>query len=385
MAKKIFIALGLFLVLASLAGAAFLFATYNKIVVTSAVAPSPTPEVPKVDAFNNLQPYSLLLLGYGGGGHAGGKLTDTIMIVHIIPADKKVFLISLPRDLWVDLPAAEDKLSSWKINAAYAIGSDDKGYPHKPLQYTGPAGGGELSKFAVKQVTGIDIQNFASIDFFGFTKSIDTLKGIPIKVEKTFDDELYPIEGKEDDPCGKSPEEITQLTATMSASLVEKQFTCRYELLHFDAGKVIMDGQTALKYARSRHSAQDGGDFNRAARQRQVMLGIKEKVVSLDFFSKAIPFISTLGDHIRTDANATKMEEFIHYKDDLRTYSIHNIALSDQNVLKLSVSANGQSILVSKEGIGKWDSVHQWIQDEIKNVDILPPTATPSATTKKTK
>ena len=123
-----------------MAGALYGWNIYKKVNTTSTPAasttatPEPTPDPDR--------PVSFLLMGYGGGGHEGGKLTDTMMVVYVQPKLQQIDLISIPRDLWVSFPVNGETESYWKINAAYALGSDDRNYPHKLAQYTGPGGGG---------------------------------------------------------------------------------------------------------------------------------------------------------------------------------------------------------------------------------------------------
>jgi anionic cell wall polymer biosynthesis LytR-Cps2A-Psr (LCP) family protein len=368
MMKKVLLILLLGIIFCLTALGVFAFGTFNKISVHSNKPRSNSQTVtpmPKIDHFHNGQPYSLLLLGYGGGKHEGGKLTDSIMLARIIPEKEKVFLISLPRDLWVPLQSNGTASAYWKINAAYAIGSDDRQYPRKPDQFKGPAGGGEMAKDAVSKVTGLPVDNFVALDFYSFTKTIDVLKGVDVKVERTFDDDQYPIEGKETDTCGKSDEELGRI-ATLSATLREKEFGCRYELLHFDKGITHMDGETALKYVRSRHSLQDGGDFNRAARQRSLIVAVKQKVLSLNFFPKIIPFIGSLGNDIQTDMELTDMEDALHYSNELSNYQIQTIALTDKNILVQTRSSNGQDILAPKAGIENLDSIKDWLKAEME-------------------
>ncbi len=378
--KKIVFTIFLVCVFIITAAATYFYSTYNRIIVKPwGKQPTPTPtSSPIPDVFNQGRTQTTLLMGYGGGGHQGGLLTDTMMLAIIDPPTKTITLFSLPRDLWVELPVNGDQLSGWKINAAYAIGSDDRGYRHKPIEYTGPAGGGQLAKFAVKQATGLEVDKFVTINFSGFRKSIDVLGGVDVSVEKTFNDPLYPIEGKEDDPCGKTAEEL-QVYATMSASVAEKDFPCRYENLHFDKGMTHMDGQTALKYVRSRHSLQDGTDFGRAARQRNLLIAVKDRVFRLDFFPKIIPFINSLSEDLKTDYDINTMQEVLKYRQDLGNYKITTMALSEDNVLKLGRSPNGQSIVMPREGIDKWDTIHTWIQEELQKLRH-PELATPSAT-----
>jgi anionic cell wall polymer biosynthesis LytR-Cps2A-Psr (LCP) family protein len=140
-----------------------------------------------------------------------------------------------------------------------------------------------------------------------------------------------------------------------------------------------MDGETALKYVRSRHSAQDGSDFGRAARQRNVILAVRDKVFRLDFFPKIIPFVSSLTDDLKTDFALADMQNFLKYKDELSEYRITSTALSNDNVLAIGRSPDGQSIVTSQEGVGNWNLVHSWVQTEL-NALRNPQPASQSAT-----
>lgn len=340
---------------------------YGKIVVkpnkTKIVkeinAPTPT-ATPTPDP---LAPYSILLMGYGGGKHEGGLLTDSMMVARIDPKKEQVNLISIPRDLWVPIPINGEATISSKINATYAIGSDDRKYPNKKVEFTGRAGGGELAKAVVEKVVGFKIDYFVALDFQGFVKVIDILGGIDVKVKTTFDDPMYPIEENINDTCGKSEDEVKALTATMSGDKLEQQFVCRYENLHFDKGLQHMDGTTALKFARSRHSLQDGGDFNRAARQRLVITAVRDKVISIGFIPKIISTINTLTSNLTTDIDFQKMNEFVAKANEVSKYKIVSTALTDQNVLMNSKSVNGQFILIPKSGENNWEDIHQFIDN----------------------
>jgi len=364
------------------AGLVYVYGNFSRISVKSAVnttSPSPSPVDNRfAHLFNQGTPYSVALLGYGGGGHDGGQLSDSIMVAYIEPKRQRVSLISVPRDTWVSLPVVEGATESyWKINAAYAIGADDGRYRQKPLQFTGEAGGGEMAKFALEKVIGIPINTFVALDFYGFTKTIATLGSVTVQVDRTFDDYYYPIKGLEKESCGRSDEEIAAVTATMSATQLEQSFTCRYEHLHFDAGKVTMDGETALKFVRSRHSLQDGGDFGRAARQRNLMVAVRDRVLSLNFLPKIIPFINTLSGSLTTDLALSDMEYLLRFQDELKNYAIVSIALTDKNVLDLARSSDGQMVLQPKQGEGQWQAVHDFVQSELASDSA---TATVSAT-----
>ena len=365
-----------------LAGMAILYFNYNKMVVKvnkpkeeiTEVSPTATPTP------DPLAPYSILLLGYGGGTHDGGLLTDSIMLAQIRPRDEEVRLISIPRDLWAPIQIDGEETENKKINEAYAIGSDDKKYPNKKMEFTGDAGGGEMAKYVVEQVTGVKPNYFAAIDFDGFVKIIDSLGGIDVKVAQTFDDPFYPIEELKNDTCGKSEEEMKALEATMSGDKLEQQYTCRYENLHFDKGMQHLDGATALKYARSRHSNVGGGDFNRAERQKLVVTAVRDKIISIGFISKIIPTVQTLTRHITTDIDFAKMSELVTKIPEVAEYKVVSIALTDQNVLMNAKASTGQFILSPNLGENNFSEIKEFIEN--KGILSSTPTATASPTIK---
>ncbi|NMC35531.1 LCP family protein [Candidatus Beckwithbacteria bacterium] len=189
---------------------------------------------------------NILILGKGNASHEAADLTDTIIFLSLDLVNNEVLMLSIPRDIWITSLAA-------KINTAYYYGEQkEKG------------GGFPLVEDAVYEIVGQPIHYVAMVDFDGFVKLIDLLGGVDVTVDQSFTDEFYPIPGKEDDECNGDPE-----------------FRCRYEVLHFEKGLQHMDGQTALKFSRSRHAEGDEGtDFARSARQQKVLKAIKEKLSS---------------------------------------------------------------------------------------------------------
>ena len=369
--KKILFLIIIFVSIIVIASVIFTFLKYRQVVVKvnkdttpDNISPTATP-TPDPD-----RPFSILLMGYGGGVHEGGTLTDSIIVAQFIPKEKKIKLISIPRDLWVPIPIAVGETKMLKVNEAYSIGLDDKKYRDKETQFTGKAGGGQMAKSVLSQVVGFSIDNFATINFSGFLKTINTLGGIEVNVQKTFDDYLYPIEEKTTDICGKSDEEIIALTATVSAGKLEEYFECRYEHLHFDKGLQTMDSATALKFVRSRHSQEDGGDFNRSARQKLVIEAVKKKIISLNFVPKIIPLINSLAGNLTTDIDLNKIEELLSRSDKYQTYKIESFPITDQNLLMNSKSSIGQFILTPKLGENNWTDIQKFISQ---------PTATSSA------
>jgi len=345
----------------------YLFLSNGKAPATnSSESPAYAEKVKDEENFDPEKPFNILLLGYGGEGHEGGSLSDVLMVVHVSPQEKKVVLISIPRDTWVELPVRSDIKEFHKINYAHAIGSDDTKYPLKEPQFKGSIGGGELAKYALEKVTGLPMHFFLSVDFNGFKRIVDDLGGIDVNVPVTFDDYYYPIKGAENLSCGKSEEEIAALSATMSGFILEKEFQCRYEHLRFEKGVVPMDGETALKFVRSRHSDEHGGDFARSERQYSLLKSLLGKAISLNALTKWPELFDQFARLVKTDLNKDVIKLVVGEGLDLSEYKVFTLQLSTENVFKETKSQDGQYILVPKAGSGNWDEMHNFIKLQLE-------------------
>lgn len=365
--KKFLIPLFLLLFLA-VAGGGFYFWFHGltqKIFVPRNITASQDAPRTIAQYLSSKTPFNIALLGYGGGTHDGAYLTDSIMLVHIDPKAQNIFLVSIPRDSWVKVPTDRTNSMHAKINTAYGVGMDDTDYPNKLPQFKSTAGIGNVAEYVISQVTGVTINNYVGMDFSGFEKTINTLGGVDVNVKIAFTDYQYPIAGKEDDPCGHSADEIKTYTATDSAELdLPTFFPCRYQVLHFDTGLEHMDGARALAYVRSRHSAEDGTDFGRAQRQRNLLVAVKQKVFSAGFIPQILPFMTSLGDDFKTDLTMDDVRTLLQNAPTLDKYKITTLALTDQNYLMDTVSSDGQDILAPDAGIDNWSAVHTWLADE---------------------
>lgn len=281
--------------------------------------------------------YDTVLLGYGGAGHAGSLLTDSIIVVRINTNNKTATLISIPRDLWVN--------GNHKINAEASI----NGFQNE---------GG-----VIKNVTGLPVDNFVAVDFGGFVKLIDDLGGITVTVPKTFDDPYYPITGLENETCGKTADEIAALKAKYTDYQLEIQFTCRYEHLHFNKGPANLDGATALKFVRSRHG---DSDFGRSERQFAVLKGILAKLISLHALDKTNSTIDTLSKIVRTNLSLPGIRSLIDAIGPTSDYKLTEIHLTTDNVLNEGKSTQGAYILFPKAGMFNFGEIKGYISANIK-------------------
>lgn len=190
---------------------------------------------------------NFLLLGKGDAIHDGPNLTDSMLVASYDISNKKLFLISIPRDIWSN--TLEEK-----VNAAYAFGEVKR-----------KGGGLILAKSEIGAIVDLPIHYGVVIDFDKFSETIDLLGGLDITVKHSFTDNKYPIKGKENDNCNGDTE-----------------YACRYETITFEKGLVHMDGQTALKYARSRNAqGEQGSDFARGQRQQEIIGELFSKILSV--------------------------------------------------------------------------------------------------------
>jgi len=309
--------------------------------------------------------YSVVLLGQGGDGHSGGSLTDSIIQVIVDTQNKKVVTVSIPRDLWVSIPTDYENETNHKINEAYAIALDETMYPNKKPEFRGEAGAGELVKEVTGKVTGVKPDYFAAVDFSRFAKIVDLLGGLEVQSKVAWDDYFYPVKGKENETCGKSPQEIASLSSKYSGFELEKQFECRYEHIHFDQGKNKMDGQLALKFVRSRHSESYGGDFARSEKQFALLEAVKNKLVSTNAIGNGGKILNELFNLVRTDLNTRQVADLLNTLGNIGDYKVSRIFLNDQNVFNNSKNSFGQYILVPKAGNNNFSQIKKMIEDEL--------------------
>lgn len=261
---------------------------------------------------------NILLLGMGGEGHDGPYLTDTIMVASIRPSDNAVALLSIPRDLLVPLPDF-----GWrKINAANAFGE---------IKTRGR--GGEFTRNVAEGLLGIDIPYYVRVDFAGFTDLVDGVGGVDIHVDTAFKDYTYPTDN--------------YLTRTVA----------------FAEGWQTMDGDTALRFARSRHGTNgEGSDFARAKRQQKVLASVKTKFLSLRTYrnpSVISNTIASLQSHISTNINLGEMLRLVKMAQRIDTeHGVSHEVLDDSpNGALTARIVSGAYVLVPKNN--DWESLRE--------------------------
>lgn len=275
---------------------------------------------------------NLLLLGMGGGLHEGSDLTDTIVILSIRTSDRKLSLISIPRDFW------SENLKD-KINTAYHYGEAQK-----------PGKGLELAKTEVEAVTGLPIHYSIIIDFSGFKKVIDTLGGINVQVMTTFTDTQYPIEGRENDLCNGDPD-----------------FACRYQTVTFIRGVDHMNGERALMYVRSRHAdGEEGTDFARSRRQQEVIAALQKKISDYHnwwLFLSNISWYKALDEMIYTDLSISDKVLLANLLLKYDKKSLNQISIDKLLINPPESEYEGRYVLIPENNINQ---IHSYINQKLE-------------------
>ena len=189
---------------------------------------------------------NVLLLGVDSRGDSTTQNTDTMIVLSLDPVNKTAAMLSIPRDVYIDRPG----VFTDKINAAYAYGGYD------------------LTRKVVEDLLGIRLNAYALVDFDAFTKIVDTVGGVVVDVKRPVRDESYP-----------TPD-------------------YGVERLDITAGPQLMDGQTALRFARSRH---DTNDYSRAQRQQLVLSALRTRISEGDFLRGLPGLIDRVGSAVQTN------------------------------------------------------------------------------------
>jgi LCP family protein required for cell wall assembly len=229
----------------------------------------------------------------------GAPRSDTMMLLTIDPQTMMAGVLSVPRDLWVNIPG----YGYSKINNAYSFGQADQL----------PGGGAGLAMKTIENFLGIDINYFAQVDFSTFEQMIDTIGGV----------------------CLEVPEEIRVGRTYEHSVLLEPGYQC-------------LDGKSTLGYARARYT--EGGDVDRAGRQQQVIQAIMDKVFDPVNFpglvASAYDLYSQLSSGIHTDMGINDAVRLAVLVKDLPRenirwgtidYSMADIGFVDVNGQRLSI------------------------------------------------
>ena len=233
----------------------------------------------------------------------GPTRTDSMMVLTMDPVGLSAAVLSMPRDLWVEIPG----FGVDKINQAHFLGE----------VYEYPGGGPALAVDTVEAAIGINIDYYITINFDAFVEFVDEIGGIDVEVPEDIEDDSYP------DNC------------------------YGYDPFYLTSGQHHLDGQAALKYARTRASF--GGDVDRAERQQQVILGVREKIVRLDMVPQLLTRSPELWrifqKNVETNLSLNEAIQLGLLAQDISSENIRNEVLNYDYVYN-EVTPDGQAVLI---------------------------------------
>lgn len=218
---------------------------------------------PTAQPWDGASRVTILLMGLDYRDWEAGESprTDTMILMTVDPLSKTAGMLSIPRDMWVNIPGS----GYGKINTAYFIGDSQKL----------PGGGPGLAMETVEDFIGVPIQYYAQVDFYAFERFIDSMGGLDMHIRE-------PITV---DPLGPGN------TVTL------------------EPGVQTLTGAVALAYARQRYT--EGGDFDRSRRQQEVIMAIRDQIMNFNMLptlvAKAPELYAELQAGIHTNLNLSQV------------------------------------------------------------------------------
>ncbi len=267
------------------------------------VAPLPGQQLgPQLEEWDGTSRVNILIMGLDARDWQSGEgppRTDSMMLFTYDPASGTAGMLSIPRDLWVEVPGFGHN----KINAAYQLGEGAQL----------PGGGAGLAVKTVEQFLGITINYYGQIDFYAFEHFIDLIGGVKIDVPSNIRVQLIGEEG---------------------TRLIEN-------------GRQVLNGAYALAYARARHEGD--GDFDRARRQQEVILAVRQQLMRDEVITLLITNGFRIYQDLSTGVNTNMtIDEIFKLGFTLRNVEVSEITrsvIAPPDYVTLDQSPDGLDIL----------------------------------------
>lgn len=275
----------------------------------------------------------------------GGNLTDSVMVVSINTKTNEAFMLSIPRDLWVDIPG----IGGSKINAANTVTNfKENGYA---------TGGMGMLQKVVSDNFGIDLHYYALVNYTAFKQAVDTVGGIDVQIKSEDPRGIY-------DPSFR-PHEGGPLKLAN--------------------GTNHLDGQTALNLARARGDPFNGvagaygfpqSDFSRTEHQRQMMMALREKGMNMKVLSnptKLGSLMDAVGNNIATDFKVNELVSLYHLAKKINSSHIQSLSLNNaegRNLLSNYMAPSGQSALAPAAGVTDFSAIQAYVHKAINATPV---------------
>ena len=281
-----------------------------------------------------------------GGEHGGALLTDSIMILSVNQTTKDAFMVSIPRDLWVEYGQACPSGYQGKINEVFNCYSNEG--------QDEPAGAAALQKKA-GEVLGLDIQYYVHLNFTAVTEAVDAVGGVTVTIES-------------------NPKGVGILDRNFDWKCGYKCYYVKYE----DGQVVDLDGEHALALARARNA--NGGyglqdsNFDREKNQQKIIKSLREKAVSagtLTNVGKVTGLIDALGNNLRTNIETKEIQTIMGLANDIQTDAITSLSLNDkENPIVTTGNVGTQSVVRPVLGLYNYSGIRAFIAKHASSNEV---------------
>ena len=284
-------------------------ATFNASVSSAAF-----PSTAMLGPLNGDDRVNVLMVGYGGEGHDGAYLADSIQILSIDPSTDTTTTIPIPRDLWIE--GVTTYPQNGKVNEVFSAGNAGGGLDEA----------GVLMAEVLSEVTGLEIDHWLSIDFTGFREMVEAVGGVTVDNPVAFEYTHNPTQHRNGN----------------------------WDAGGFAAGEIHLDGDQALAYARARYTSEvaESTDFARSVRQARIMSALRGSVGDggPGAILPGLRLMDAMEGRVRTDLSVIDL-----YLLSSHLTSDRRVELSEGPVLTATSNSVGQYILVPTGWIGPGD------------------------------
>ena len=284
---------------------------------------------------------NILLLGIGGQNHPGGDLADSIVVLSVDPVNGTAAMLSVPRDMWVKMSV--NYFGAYqKINAAYSsakfkyLGKVDLASTN---QQAIEAGFSAIDS-SIGDVLGINISYHVLVNFQAFQQAVDSVNGVTVNVASQLYDPTMAWEN------GNNP----VLAAT---------------------GLQTMHGKQALNFARSRETS---SDFARSERQRQLLVSLKEKVLTVGTLSspaKITNLMNSFGNNVHTDLSTQAANRLFSIMKGINDADIASLSLTTPVSLVTTDRVGNISVVRPKAGFNTYSDIQTYVRSQLKDGYLL--------------
>lgn len=273
-------------------------------------------------------------------GHNGANLTDSIMVLSLNTKNNTALILSVPRDLWVDIPGNGYS----KINVAY------------------PDGGMGLLQQVIQDNLGITINYRALVNYEAFKDLVNAVGGITINIQSTDPRGIY-------DP--------------------NRDYTSKHccALANYPNGPVTLNGQQALDLARARGDPSpygfpygfSDGDFDRTMHQRQMLVAIKNKAAQASVIAnpfKVSALVDAVGNNVTSNLQLDEIETLYSYMkkvndNNIASYNVNTLEGANTTMLANYTSPDGESALIPAAGLDDFSTIQAQIRRILSSSPIV--------------